>query len=361
MIPFVDLRAQYESIQSEIDGAIQEVVGAMSFVGGPFVEKFEDEFAQYAGTKHCIACANGTDSLEIALEAMGIGDGDEVVVPANSWISTSEAVTRAGGIPVFADVLPGLYTIDPEDIERKLSSRTRAIIPVHLYGLPAQMDKVMEIAQTNDLLVLEDCAQAHGATYNGQKVGTFGDAASFSFYPGKNLGAYGDGGGIVTNSDEIAQMARQIGNHGQLAKHAHELEGRNSRLDAIQAAILSVKLPHIDHWNQARNEVARWYDERLDGIVKPVVPKGSTHVFHLYVVQVENRDAVQQALNANDIQYGVHYPKALPFLNAYAHLEHKESAFPVAASNQGRILSLPMYPELTQDAVDKVCEVIHKS
>ena len=359
-IPFVDLKSQYHSIKDEVDQAIANIIENTAFVGGKAVKDFEEAFAQYSGAKHCVACANGTDAIEIALRAIGIGPGDEVIVPASTWISTAEAVSTVGAKPVFAEVLPKLYTIDASDIERKISDKTKAIIPVHLYGLPAEMDEIMEVARRHNLKVMEDCAQAHGATYKGQKVGTFGDAASFSFYPGKNLGAYGDAGGMITNHDDVAEMMRIIIDHGQKGKHNHLIEGRNSRLDGIQAAVLTVKLNHIEKWTEARIANARAYNELLEnsGLTFPVIPDYSRHVFHLYVVQVDNREQIMENLGSKGIATGIHYPTPLPYLKAYEHYGHAPSDFPVSYGQMDNILSLPMFPELTKEQISYACDAL---
>src|SRR5438874_10010181 len=262
-IPLVDLKAQYATIKNEVDQAIANVLADTAFISGKYAKIFEQEFAPYAGLQHCIGCGNGTDALELALAALGIGPGDEVLVPAFTWVSSAFCVSQLGAKPVFVDMLPTLYTIDPSKIEAKITSRTKAIIPVHLYGLPAEMDEIMAIARKHKLHVIEDCAQAHGATYKGRKVGTFGDIACFSFYPGKNLGAYGDAGCLCTNNEDLATKARKIANYGGLTRHEHEFAGRNSRLDGIQAAILTVKLKYIDRWNQARQRHAKAYTDAL--------------------------------------------------------------------------------------------------
>lgn len=362
MIPFVDLKAQYNSIKSEIDEAIQTVINQTAFIGGSYAAKFEKEFAAFLGMKYCIACANGTDSLEILLQAMGVGQGDEVLVPAISWISTSEAVSSLGGIPVFVDVDPVYYTIDINQIEAKITAKTKAIIPVHLYGQPVDMVGLMEIAKKHNLRVLEDCAQAHGAEFNGQKVGTFGDCASFSFYPGKNLGAYGDSGGMITNDPEIERVARMIANHGQQGKHNHLMEGRNSRMDGIQAAVLSVKLKYLNQWTDARIANAKIYDGLLKekGVVIPSVEDNGKHVFHLYVIRSKNRDALVAKLKAQDIGVGIHYPTALPFLACYKEMGHQPADFPVAHEVTQEILSLPMFAELEASEIEQVCQQIKK-
>ena len=360
-VPFVDLLAQYHSIKQEIDAGIAAVIGETAFIGGSgnrYVEDFEKNFAKFIGAKHCVSCANGTDAIEILLQACGVKAGDEVIVPANSWISTSEAVSAIGATVVFADVLPLLNTIDPESIRKKITTKTKVIIPVHIYGLPAEMDEIMALAKQHNLIVIEDCAQSHGAKYKNKITGSIGHAASFSFYPGKNLGAYGDAGGVVTNDDNIAAKAMMITNHGQFSKHDHRMEGRNSRLDGIQAAVLSVKLKYIDQWNAMRRKNADHYLRLLGdkkGIVLPVVPSYSTHVFHLFVLEIGNRESVMNTLKKEGVHTAIHYPVALPFLPAYSRLNHDPQDFPVAYSRQGKIVSLPMYPELTEEMIGYVC------
>ncbi len=360
-IPFVDLKVQYHSIKSEINQAIQNVINDTAFIKGKYVDRFEKEYAAAYGVGHCISCANGTDAIYISLKALGIGQGDEVITVANSWISTSETITQAGARPVFVDIHPDYYTIDVSQIEDKITSKTKAIIPVHLFGQPAEMDKLLEIAKKYELFVIEDCAQAHFAEYKGHRVGTFGIAGTFSFFPGKNLGAYGDAGAIVTNDDEFAIKARMFANHGALKKHHHEIEGINSRMDGIQAAILSVKLPYILEWNRQRYAHALTYHkalESLDGVIVPKIHPDVKHVFHLYVIRTKQRDALQKYLEAHGISTGIHYPTPLPFLKAYKYLGHKPEDFPVAFDYQHKILSLPMYPELTDGMIQAVADRI---
>lgn len=359
-IPFVDLKAQYLSLKDEIDAAIGKVVSETAFISGRYAASFEESFARYIGVKECVAVANGTDALEIALAATGVGAGDEVIVPANTFFATAEAVSNVGAKAVFVDCEPNFYNMDVEKIEEKITPRTKAIIPVHLYGLPAEMDAIMAIARKHGLKVIEDCAQSHGADYKGRRTGTFGDMATFSFYPGKNLGAYGDAGAIVMNNKEHADRARLIANHGQPAKYQHTLIGRNSRMDGIQAAVLSVKLPHLDTWLDARRSNAARYNELLadTGISLPLAPQHSTHTYHLYVIRVEDRDAVAAKLNEAGIDTGLHYPTALPFLEVYADAGYRPSDFPVAHSQMNELLSLPMYAELTDEMIEHVCEVL---
>jgi dTDP-4-amino-4,6-dideoxygalactose transaminase len=360
-IPFVDLKAQYHSIKTEIDQAIAEVLENANFIGGSIVSDFEKDFAEYIGVEHCIACANGTDSMEIILKAMGIGAGDEVIVPANSWISTAEVVNNVGAEPIFADVLEEEYTINPSLIEGLITNKTKAIIPVHLYGLPARMHEILAIAKKHNLKVIEDCAQAHGAEIGGQKVGSFGDAASFSFYPGKNLGAYGDAGGMVTNDSDLAAKLRMIGNHGQLKKHDHQIIGRNSRMDTMQAAILNVKLPFLDQWVKKRNRVANMYWKHLSPhLMLPIIPQGLYHGFHLFVTRVENRAELQNALDAAGIGHAIHYPTPLPFVGAYQYKNHSAADFPVASAHASQIISLPIFPEMTEEQVMEVASVVNE-
>jgi dTDP-4-amino-4,6-dideoxygalactose transaminase len=362
-VPFVDLRAQYATIKPEIDAAIEEIVSTTAFIGGKAVASFEDAFASYIGAPHCVGVANGTEAIEIALRALGVGPGDEVIVPANTFIATAEAVTSAGATVVLADSEPDHYTLDPEDFRRKITARTKAVIPVHLYGHPADMDPITAIARRHGLLVIEDTSQAQGALYKGRKVGSIGDASTYSFYPAKNLGAYGDAGAIIFNDPKAAEFARAYGNHGSLVKYHHMMEGRNSRLDALQAAVLSVKLRHLDAWSQARLRNARLYNELLagaEGIVAPAIADYAVPVFHLYVVRVADREAVQAQLSARGVATAIHYPIALPALEAYAHLGHKPEDFPVATGQMGQILSLPMYPEMTEDMIRYTADTLRQ-
>ena len=358
-VPFVDLHAQYLSIKSEIDAAISEVIAESAFIRGRHVERFEKEWAKTLGVKHCVSCANGTDALYIAMRALGVKPGDEVITTAHSWISTSETITQAGGRVVFCDTDNETFTIDPALIEAKITSATVGIIPVHLYGQPADMDPIMAIARKQNLWVIEDSAQAHTAKYKGQVVGTFGNAATFSFYPGKNLGAYGDAGCVVTNDDRLAEWAAAFARHG--GKGEHVMEGICSRMDGLQAAILNAKLPHLPTWIEARRRVAGRYDKLLSGvgdIVTPKVALNRDHVYHLYVIRTEKRDGLRQHLTNAGIVTVLNYPKALPFYPAYAYLGYAPEDFPVAHANQSRILSLPIYPEMTDEMIEFVVEHI---
>jgi dTDP-4-amino-4,6-dideoxygalactose transaminase len=354
-IPFVDLHAQYLSIKPEIDAAIAEVIAESAFVRGRHVETFERAWAKTIGLKHCVSCGNGTDALYISMRALGVKPGDEVITTAHSWISTSETITQAGARVVFCDTDYETFTIDPAQIEAKITSATVGIIPVHLYGQPADMDAIMEIARKHNLWVIEDCAQAHLAKYKGQIVGTFGNVATFSFYPGKNLGAYGDAGCLVTNDDRVAEWATAFARHG--GKNEHAMEGICSRMDGLQAAILNVKLPHLPAWTRDRQRVAATYDELLgetNTIIAPRVPLDREHVYHLYVIRTENRDGLKKHLGNADISTVINYPKALPFYPAYAYLAHHQNNFPIAYANQSRILSLPIYPEMTPQMIEYV-------
>ncbi len=365
-VPFVDLGRQYESLKEAIDRAIDDVVHDRAFIGSlknPHVKEFEEHFSDYVGAKHVIACGNGTDALEILVRSLGIGPGDEVIVPALSWIATSEAVSNMGATPVFVDIEPDYFTIDPEKIEKKITSRTRAIIPVHLYGHPADMKKIQEIARRHNLKIIEDCAQAHGAEIDGRRVGTFGDAGAFSFYPGKNLGAYGDAGCMVTNDAETAQTARMIAQHGQSGeKHRHFIEGRNSRMDGIQASVLNVKLPHLDDWTEARIRNAALYHDLLKDLPLelPQTRPGNRHVFHLFVIRTEHRNELRNLLTEKGIATAIQYPSALPFLDAYARFGHTEKDFPVIALYQKQILSLPMFPELKREEIEYTADHLHR-
>lgn len=359
--PFVDLKAQYNSIKDEIDATIQNVINETAFIKGKYVQYFEEEYASAYDVKHCISCANGTDAIYIALKALGIGLGDEVITVANTWISTSETITQTGSTPVFVDIHPDYYNIDVSKIEEKITSKTKAIIPVHLFGQPAEMDGIMDICKRHNLQIIEDCSQAHFAELKKQKVGTMGIAGTFSFYPSKNLGAYGDAGAIISNDDKFAQKARMFANHGSLKKHEHEFEGINSRLDGLQAAILSVKLQHIHEWNQKRLEHALEYNELLNGIDCIEIPRIHSdvkHVFHLYVIRAQRRDELKTFLKEKGISTEIHYPTSLPYLKAYEYLGHSVEDFPIAYCYQDIILSLPMFPELTSDQIYHVADTI---
>ena len=362
MVKFLDLNAQYHSIKDEIDAAIAEVIDQSAFVGGKFVSQFEADFAAWTGADHCIGVGNGTDALEIAVEALDLPPGSEIIVPANSFIASSEAVSRMGYRVVFADVDTGCYTIDPASVRSKLTSNTSAIMAVHLYGHPCEMGELQQIATTNGLRIIEDCAQAHGAQYRGQQVGTIGDIATFSFYPGKNLGAYGDAGALTAKDANLAKKARMIANHGRIAKYNHEFEGRNSRLDGLQAAILSTKLKHLDQWTERRIAIADRYIDRLSELPDVVVPvrmNWARQVYHLFVVRTKRRDELAEFLSQRDIQTGIHYPIALPRLAAYAtHTQSGENFAAVSIADE--LLSLPMGEHLSLDDVDVVSRAVEE-
>lgn len=362
VVPFADLHAQYLSIKNEIDAAIEEVIKNSAFIRGPHVQHFEELFASMIGTRNCVSCANGTDALYIAMHALDVKPGDEIIAPAHSWISTTETITQAGAKVVFCDTDPITFTIDPEQIKAKITSKTVGIIPVHLYGQPADMDPIMDLARKHKLWVLEDCAQAHLARYKGKMVGTFGVAASFSFYPGKNLGAMGDAGAIVTNDDALADRMAMFARHGGLTKGDHQIEGINSRLDGLQAAILSVKLPHLPKWTLRRQEIAMEYNRLLatvEHLVLPQVSENREHVWHLYVIRQANRDALAKHLADKGVQTVINYPVALPFLPAYKRFGHVPEEFPVAHSHQLSILSLPIFPEMTHEQIATVSSALH--
>lgn len=359
-VPFVDLRAQHQRYQAEFDAAISGVISKTAFIGGAAVKEFEGQYAAEYGVRHCISCGNGTDAIYIALRMLGVGSGDEVITTAASWISTSEAISQTGAQPVFVDV-DEYFHINVDLVEQKITSRTKAILPVHLYGQSADMDRLLDICKRHDLQLVEDCAQAHFAEYSGTRVGTFGAAGTFSFFPGKNLGAWGDAGAIVTNDDDLAVKMRMFANHGALIKHQHEMEGINSRLDGIQAALLSAKLPYIHEWTDARRGIASLYRKMLAGIGDLVLPSerpGARHVYHLFVVRTKYRDELKMWLAERMIETGIHYPKALPMLNAYRYMAAMPADFPVAVANQDEILSLPIWPEMTDDIVRYVADSV---
>lgn len=354
-IPLVDLKAQYYSIKKEIDQVISNVIQDSAFIAGKYAKVFEKDFAKYIGVKNCVGVGNGTDALYIALKALGISDGEEVITAANSFIATSEAITMTGAKAVFVDCNEETYNIDVDKFDQVITGKTKAIIPVHLYGQPAQMDKITDTAKKHNLFVVEDAAQAHGAEYQGQRIGTIGDTACFSFFPGKNLGAYGDAGAIVTNNNELARKARMFANHGRIEKYNHEFEGTNSRLDGLQAAILDVKLKHLDKWIERRRTIAKMYDASLKDIVTtPSVLPDVKHVYHLYVIRIKNRDKVKELLAEKGIATSIHYPIPLPFLKAYRYLGHKPADFPVVFSLKDEILSLPIHGDMTDDQVEYV-------
>ncbi len=360
MIKFLDLKTQYLSMNTEIDEAIKSVINDAAFVGGKYVQSFENNFAKYQDAKYCIGVGNGTDALEIALWSLDLPKDSEVIVPANSFIATSEAVTRNNLNIVFVDCQDD-YTICPKSIKKNITDKTSCIILVHLYGQPCDTDEIMSLSKDYNLKVIEDSAQAHGATYNNKKIGTFGNLSTFSFYPGKNLGAYGDGGAILTNDKNLEQRCRMYANHGRSSKFSHEIEGINSRLDGLQAAILDVKLRYLDSWIVKRNSIAKYYLENIknDKIILPMIKQNITHVYHLFVIRCKKRDELKQYLEDSGIQSGIHYPVALPSLEAYS--QHAQDCSSFKAYNIDKeLLSLPIGEHLVKYEIIKIVEIINK-
>ena len=353
-IPFVDLRAQYTSIRPSIDKAIADVIGETAFIGGKYVNAFEEEFAALYGVNQVVSCANGTDSLYILMKMLGIAVGDEVITVANSWISSAETITQTGARPVFVDIDPVFYSMDENKLEAAITSKTKAVIAVHLHGQMCAIDSIKMICDTHGIPVIEDCAQSHFSELNGVRAGLTGIAGSFSFYPGKNLGAYGDAGCIITNDATLAEKCKMYARHGALKKHQHQIEGINSRMDGLQAAILSAKLPYILEWTDKRIANAVLYNKQLAGIDQIVLPKqrsNSKHTYHLYVILATHRDALMNYLKEKGIETAIHYPAALPNLPAYKYLGYTGADFPVATNLQTKILSLPMYPEMEEEMI----------
>jgi len=362
-VPFLDLKAQYAGLSEEMNAAVAGVIRSACFVGGPVLEQFEAEFAFFVGAKYCIGVANGTDAIMLAAKAAGLGAGDEVLVPANTFFATAEAITNAGATPVFVDVDPGTFHMDPGCAAAAITSRTRALIPVHLYGRPVDMRPFEGLASKHNLAIIEDCAQAHGASIGGKAVGSSGRLTCYSFYPGKNLGAYGDGGAVTTNDAQIAERLRILRDHGSPQKYTHSVVGYNSRLDALQAAVLAVKLPHLHAWNAARRRHACTLAAALEHspIVPPRIPADQEHVFHLFVVRCSRRDQLQQFLMEMGIQTGIHYPVPLHLTGAYHALGAPgRGSLPVAETLAGEILSLPMYAELSEEQISYVIAALQE-
>jgi dTDP-4-amino-4,6-dideoxygalactose transaminase len=359
-IPLVDLKTQYLSLKPEIDAVIQGVLDSASFILGPHVEAFETAFAAYCSVKHCVGMGNGTDATVLALESLGVGRGDEVITVAHTFIATAEGISELGALPVFVDIRPDTLLMDVSKIEAAITPRTKAILPVHLYGQTVDMDPLLEIAKRHGLRVVEDACQAHGAEYKGRRAGSMGDAATFSFYPGKNLGAYGDAGAVVTNHSEVADWIRRKRNHGRATKYTHDFIGRNSRMDALQGAVLNVKLPHLDEWNAKRRELAARYDFLLApmGIKAIGIQEGCVPVHHLYVIRTSDRDKVQSRLAERGIEAGIHYPVPLHRQKAYFHLAIPEGCLPVTETAAAEILSLPLWPEMAFSDQDRVVEAL---
>lgn len=359
-VPFVDLKAQHQPLQEEINQAVLAVLSKTNFILGDDVSKFEDEFAAYCGTSHAIGLDSGLSALKLALDAYGIGAGDEVIVPANTFIATAAAVTFTGAQVVFVDIQPDTYNLDPDLLEAAITPRTKAVIPVHLYGIPADMDRILEIAERHQLIVIEDACQAHGAYYQGKRAGSLGHAAAFSCYPAKNLGAAGDAGILVTNDAQIADRVRAMRNCGQREKYYHVTTPYNHRLDTLQAAILRVKLRHLDAWNAARAEHAALYNQLLadTDVITPATPDNTSSVWHLYVIRVEQRDALKDYLGSKGIATGLHYPIPLHLQPYYQPLGYKEGDFPITEAYARQILSLPMFAELRREDVEYVAAEI---
>jgi dTDP-4-amino-4,6-dideoxygalactose transaminase len=360
VIKFLDLHAQYLSIKDEIDIAIAEVIQNSAFIGGRYVQQFEENFAEYQQAKYCVGVGNGTDALEISIEALNLPKGSEIIVPANSFIASAEAVARTGHKIIFCDIDVDNYTINLSDIKSRITPNTSAIIAVHIYGHPCDMDLLLDISKQYNLKIIEDCAQAHGSRYKGKLVGAIGDIGCFSFYPGKNLGAYGDGGAIVTNDKELAIKCRMIANHGRIGKYDHEFEGRNSRLDGIQAAILDVKLKYLDVWTDYRISIANIYIDGIKDIENIKIPKINylvRHVYHLFVIQHPERNKLQKYLKSKKIETGIHYPIALPNLQAFDYINSSCDKF-VACQIDKNLLSLPIGNHISVDAAKNVVDMI---
>jgi len=360
-VPFLDLKKQYDAIAGDIDHAIHQVIQCTAFSGGPFVTAFEEQFAAFCKCKHAIGVGSGTDALWLALRGLGVGTGDEVVTVPNSFIATAEAISLCGASPVFVDVDEQSYTMNPRLLEQAITPKTKAIIPVHLYGQMADMDPIMEIARRHGLFVVEDACQAHGAEYRGMPAGTIGDAGCFSFYPGKNLGAYGEAGGVVTNNAELCAKIRMVREHGQSRKYVHEKIGVNSRMDGIQGAILSVKLGHLAEWNEARRRNAELYRSMLgcvNDIVLPTEMNYGKHVYHIFAVRVHDRAALMAELTRQDIGCAIHYPVPIHLQEAYAHLGMTRGSFPVAERCSDEVVSLPMSADLDATQIEFVVDVI---
>jgi dTDP-4-amino-4,6-dideoxygalactose transaminase len=359
-IPLVDLKAQYDSIKDEIDAAIARVIHNTSFIGGREVSAFEEAFAAFQHTKRCVGVASGTAAIYLALKVLGVGEGDEVITTPHTFIATVEPVEALGAVPVFVDIDPATFNLDPDRIEAAITPRTKAIMPVHLYGQIAPMDRIMDIARHHNLVVVEDAAQAHGAEYKGKRAGEWGPIAVFSFYPGKNLGAYGDAGAICTDDDALADKIAKLRDHGRTSKYAHDQIGYGERLDSLQAAILGAKLPHLPDWNDARRRIAAYYTQALNGIPGVCTPSemaDARHIYHIYCITVNgNRDAILADLKSREIEAGIHYPIPLHLQAALVHRGGREGDFPHTEHAAKSIISLPIYPELTIEQMNRVVE-----
>jgi dTDP-4-amino-4,6-dideoxygalactose transaminase len=359
-VPFLDLKAQYAALEPQIRQAVLETIASGTYVLGPKVAAFENAFAEYHGARHCIGVNSGTSALHLALLAAGVGPGDEVITVPMTFVATSWAISYLGARPVFVDVDPVTYTMDVSRVERAISQWTRALLPVHLYGQPADLGPLREISQRHGIPLIEDAAQAHGAAYQGKSVGTWGQSACFSFYPGKNLGAYGEGGAILTNDDAVMTRIRRLRDHAQAERYHHDEIGFNYRMDAIQGAILGVKLKHLEKWTQARRRLAQRYRRLLRHLplTLPSEAEDRRHVWHLFVVQTPLRNGVQEALQARGIQTGLHYPRPVHLQKAYRDLGYQAGAFPVTERIARECLTLPLYPEMTDEQQDAVCAAL---
>ncbi|HTP66375.1 MAG TPA: DegT/DnrJ/EryC1/StrS family aminotransferase [Geobacteraceae bacterium] len=360
-IPFLDLKAQYETIREEIAAAVQGVLDSTAFVGGPFVQEFEERFAAFCGCDHAVGVSSGTSALWMTMLSLGIGPGDEVITVPNTFIATAEAISLCGAKPVFVDVDESTYTMDPEHLAKVITPRTRAIIPVHLFGQPADMDPILDIAGKSGIPVIEDACQAHGALYRSKPAGSMGIAGCFSFYPGKNLGAYGEAGAVVTDNRDLADKIRRLRDHGQTRKYHHAMIGWNGRMDGIQGAILGVKLKYLAEWNELRRNIAALYDSLLqgvDGIVPPCEMEYARHVYHIYALRAENRDELMGRLAEKGVTCLVHYPVPVHLQDAYRHFGLCRGSFPVAERCAGQFISLPMFPELKRAQVERIVREI---
>lgn len=360
-IPLVDLQAQYATIRASVDAAMQNVLDSTSFIMGPAVRHFEEAFATFCGVTHCVGVSNGTAALELVLRALKVGPGAEVITAAHTFIATAEAISNVGATPVFVDIDPETYTIAPAAVEAAITSATRAILPVHLYGQPADMTGLNHLAQAHGLAVIEDAAQAHGATWQGKVTGALADAACFSFYPGKNLGAYGDAGAITTNDDCLAEQVRLLRNHGRRSKYVHDIVGTNERIDTLQAAILGAKLPYLAEWTAKRQALAARYNALLADaeLVLPIVAPEATSAWHLYVIRTPQRDPLLNFLKTQGVEGGIHYPVPLHLQPAYADLGYQRGDLPITEAVADTCLSLPLYPEMTEAQQDRVVELIY--
>jgi dTDP-4-amino-4,6-dideoxygalactose transaminase len=363
-VPFLDLKSHHAPLLGEINAAVQEVIARGAFAGGPFVVGFETDFAAYCDCPHAIGVGSGTEALWLALLALGLGPGDEVITVPNTFMATAEAITYCGAKPVFVDVDDRTYTMDPDALEKAITPRTKAIIPVHLFGQPADMDPISEVARWHGLFVVEDACQAHGAEYKGRKIGTLGDAACFSFYPGKNLGAFGEAGAVVTQNADLQEKIRILRDHGQIRKYHHTVVGWNCRMDGIQAAVLRIKLRHLETGNRLRRSHAAHYDRAfgaIEEVITPGLTDGARHVYHIYAIRVQDRDEVMRFLAEKGIGCGVHYPIPIHLQQAYRSLGYERGAFPIAERCAEEFVSLPMFPELTSAQVEMVTQAVKEA